>query len=267
LYFNFPQKPSKITFFLDICQKPKPMKKIAAIVLCTIVLISCNEKKSATNLEITGNVAGLNKGTLYIKHMVDTLLVTLDSIQIDGDSRFTSNIDIQSPEMMYLFLDRGVTNSLDNSIPFFAEAGKINIDTELEYFYAKAKVTGSQNHETYMEFMEINKKFTEQQLLLTQSKFNAIRLKNMVKYDSIGVAQDNFLKRKYLYTVNFVINNKDKEAAPYIALREINNINFKYLDTIKKSLTPKVVKSLYGKKFIDFYNARSKEEAEVIKKQ
>jgi hypothetical protein len=57
------------------------------------------------------------------------------------------------------------------------------------------------------------------------------------------------IKRKYLYATNFAINNKDHEVAPYIALAEIYDINLKFLDTIQKSMTPKVAQSLYGKKF------------------
>ena len=51
-----------------------------------------------------------------------------------------------------------------------------------------------------------------------------------------------------MYTTNFAVNNADFEVAPYLALAEIPDINLKYLDTIQKSLSPKVAKSTYGKK-------------------
>jgi hypothetical protein len=35
-------------------------------------------------------------------------------------------------------------------------------------------------------------------------------------------------------------------VAPYIALSEINDATVKYLDTIQKSMSPKVAKSRYG---------------------
>jgi hypothetical protein len=41
-------------------------------------------------------------------------------------------------------------------------------------------------------------------------------------------------------------------VAPYIALSEIYDINLKYLDTIQKSMSPKVAKSFYGKKLTDY---------------
>ena len=51
----------------------------------------------------------------------------LDTIKINGDSHFKSEMNIDEPEMYYLFLDRGVSNSLDNNIVFFAEKGKIKL--------------------------------------------------------------------------------------------------------------------------------------------
>jgi hypothetical protein len=68
------------------------------------------------------------------------------------------------------------------------------------------------------------------------------------------------LKRKYLYSTNFAVNHADNEVAPYVALAEIYDINLKYLDTIHKSMTPKVAKSLYGKKLTEYYNERKNSE-------
>ena len=52
--------------------------------------------------------------------------------------------------MLYLFLDRGQTKSIDNSLPFFAEPGNIKIETSLKHFFADAKITGSKNHDLWM---------------------------------------------------------------------------------------------------------------------
>ena len=55
-----------------------------------------------------------------------------------------------------------------------------------------------------------------------------------------------------MFATNFALNNRDFEVAPYIALSEIYDINVKYLDTIQKSMSPKVAKSLYGKKLTEY---------------
>ena len=51
--------------------------------------------------------------------------------------------------MLYLYLDRGQTNSIDNNLSFFAEPGEMTFKTTLKEFYANAKFTGSKNQEVY----------------------------------------------------------------------------------------------------------------------
>ena len=234
------------------------MKIIYVSLLSLIVLSSCTEKKSDKNLHITGNIKGLKKGTLYIQRIKDTVLVALDTIKIDGDSHFSSDINIDSPEMFYLFLDRGVSNSVDNNLPFFVEPGSINIESSLDFFTADSKITGSKNQELYDEYKKVVSRYVDQNLDLVQKRFNAIKSKNEAELTKIQTEQDDILKRKYLYTTNFAVNHADYDVAPYVAVAEIYDINLKYLDTIQKSLTPKIAKSLYGKKLNDLIFDRKK---------
>ncbi|HEY6142542.1 MAG TPA: DUF4369 domain-containing protein [Flavobacterium sp.] len=228
------------------------MKKIIIAFVTLLVLASCNKNESNTNLHLTGSVKGLKKGTLYIQRIKDTKLVAIDTIIIDGDSKFESNLNLKSPEMLYLFLDRGVTNSLDNNISFFAEPGNMNINTNLDSYIASAKITGSKNHDKYEEYKKMNIRFRNENLDLIKSKFDALKSNNQKILDSLNIRQENNTKRKYLFTANFVLNNKDYEVAPYIALSEIYDMNIKYLDTIQKSMSPKVAQSLYGKKLTEY---------------
>lgn len=236
------------------------MRKSIVLVLSTLFLFSCAEKKSDKNFVLTGNIKGLKEGKLYIQRMKDTTLVAIDSIIISGDSNFKSEFDIQSPEMLYLFLDRGVSNSLDNNIPFFAEQGKMNIETSLDFFTADAKITGSKNHELYEEYKKVMSKFVDKDLELIQKKVMAYKENKTDEIAKIEEEQNGILKRKYLYSTNFAVNNGDYEVSPYVALAEIYDINLKYLDTIHKTMTPKVAKSLYGKKLTEYYNERKKSE-------
>jgi hypothetical protein len=161
---------------------------------------------------------------------------------------------------MYLFLDRGVSNSLDNNLLFFAEPGDISIETNLENYIADAKVTGSKNQDLYYEYKKVDKRFQDESLTLIEKKFKAMKNKNESELTSIVAKQETNIKRKYLYATNFAINNKDYEVAPYIALSEIYDINLKYLDTIHKSLSPKVAQSLYGKKLTEYIASIKKQQ-------
>ncbi|MBP4141551.1 DUF4369 domain-containing protein [Flavobacterium sp. P4023] len=233
------------------------MKKSIIALVTLSLLFACAKNEPKGNLHITGNIKGLKKGTLYIKRIVDTTLVVLDSINIDGTSTFESNLDLKSPEMLYMSLDRGTTNSLDNNIPFFAEPGNMTIETTLDRYLFDAKVTGSKNNEIFEEYKKINNSFTDKNLSMIEARFKAIKIQNLKAADSITTLQDANLKRKYLFAANFALNNRDYEVAPYIALSEIYDINVKYLDTIQKAMSPKVAQSLYGKKLTE-YVAHSK---------
>ena len=236
------------------------MKKISFAFIAITLLFACSEKKSENNLHLTGNIKGLKKGTLYVQRVDNNKLVALDTIAIDGNSNFETNINLQSPEMLYLFLDRGVSNSLDNNLLFFAEPGDISIETNLENYIADAKVTGSKNQDLYYEYKKVDKRFQDESLTLIEKKFNAMKNKNESELTSIVAKQETNIKRKYLYATNFAINNKDYEVAPYIALSEIYDINLKYLDTIHKSMSPKVAQSLYGKKLTEYIASIKKQQ-------
>jgi hypothetical protein len=236
------------------------MKKISIAFIAITLLFACSEKKSENNLHLTGNIKGLKKGTLYVQRVDNNKLVAIDTISIDGNSNFETNIELKSPEMMYLFLDRGVSNSLDNNLLFFAEPGDISIETNLENYIADAKVTGSKNQDLYYEYKKVDKRFQDESLTLIEKKFKAMKNKNESELTSIVAKQETNIKRKYLYATNFAINNKDYEVAPYIALSEIYDINLKYLDTIHKSLSPKVAQSLYGKKLTEYIASIKKQQ-------
>jgi hypothetical protein len=233
-------------------------KKIFLAVIAVITLISCDKKERDTNanLLITGDIEGLSQGKLYIQKIEDTTLVIMDSILINGDSKFESHLKLDSPEMLYLFLDRGQTNSIDNSLAFFAEPGNITIKTTLKHFFADAKISGSKNHDLWMEFKKINNRFNDENLVLMEKRLQNELKPNPASTDSIETAYEKLLKRKYRYTAHFATTHGDAAIAPYLALSEIANINTSYLDTIQKSMKPDIAKSKYGKMLAEFVKER-----------
>ena len=236
------------------------MNKVIVLILSVLFFASCSQTNSDANLHITGNIKGFKKGKIYIQKVEDTTLVVLDTIILNGNSTFESHLKIDSPEMYYLFIDRGVSNSVDNNLLFFAEPGKINIDTDLEFFLGKAKITGSKNHEVYEQYKDIISQFNDQQLNYIKDELLAYKGKKTISKEDNQKKQDDLLRRRYLYAGNFALNNAKYEVAPYIALTDIYDINLKYLDTIGKSMSPKVAKSKYGKKLTEYLAQRKKEE-------
>jgi hypothetical protein len=242
------------------------MKRLVVVLVTVALFAACKEEKDHgdANVHITGNIKGFKKGRLFIKEPKDTTLVTIDTIEVDGDAHFESHLKMDSPDMLYLVIDRGTTESIDDNLRFFAEPGTINIETSLDYFYSRAKVTGSKNQDKLAEYDGFKKRYTDTRLELMKRNLEATKAGNKVRLDSIAKAADSNLKRSYLFTANFALNNAKYEVAPYIALSEIPDINTKYLDTIAKKMTPKVAKSKYGKLLTEYVSARRKQEAAPV---
>lgn len=229
------------------------MYKYIITIVSIFILGACSDNKLAENeVQITGNIKGLKKGKLYIQRVQDSTLIALDTIVLNGKSTFESTIKLDSPEMLYLFVDRGVSNSIDNNLLFFAEPGKINIDTNLEFFLAEAKITGSKNQELYDQYKDIISKFNDEQLELLKAQIIGNKGNKNYSAEENSKKQDALLKRRYLYAANFAMTNADHEVAPYIAITDIYDMQPRFLDSIHIKMTPKVASSKYGKKFTEF---------------
>lgn len=236
------------------------MKKLLLFGLGLLAVIACKEENEPEeSLHLTGNVKGLSQGKLYIKQQKDSTLVILDSIVIKGDSNFDTTIPLKSPEVLYLFLDRGQTTSIDNDLMFFAEPGEMNIQTNLKEFYAGAKITGSKNQDLLTEYNSIKSKFNDENLGLIEKRIQNSTNFNQQTADSIEEAYKKLITRKYRYAANFATNHGEYEVAPYIALTEISDINLVYLDTIAKHMSRQVEASKYGRLLRKHIHDRKKE--------
>ena len=225
------------------------MKKFLFLTAIAFSVISCS--KNSGNLNLSGEVKGLKQGTIYIKTAKESGIVTLDSIVFDGKSQFKANLNIEEPQVLYLSLNRGVSQSQDNNLMFFAEPGEMKITTSLERFYGDAKIEGSKNQELFDKYLASKRNLTNRQndLIKDQMLYSKSGFQN--KADSLEKAIQSTTNRIYLNAVNFALKNKDKEVAPYVAITEIAPISDKYLDTIQKSIPDNIAKSLYGKALIE----------------
>ena len=232
------------------------MKKLFLLGLITAFIVACSSKE--TNFTLTGKVDGLKKGTLYLQKIEDTTIVNVDSLNVDGDPEFILQANIDEPQILFLYLDKVDGDKNDDIVEFFAEKGEMTINTTLKNFTFDAEVNGSKNHIKLKEYRDIMKRFNNQNLDLIKENFEAQQENDEEKILAVNKKYENSLRRKYLYTVNFAINNKDYEVAPYIMLTEAFDANTKYLDTVYNSLGKEVRKSKYGKELKSFIKEREK---------
>lgn len=218
------------------------MKKIIVIFITTLVVFACSKKEG--NMIVEGQIKGLKKGTLYLQKMKDTLLVSVDSIKIFGTDIFHLSDQVDTPVLYYLTFD---DNTTEKRILFFGEEGVITINDNVEQFGFSPKISGSKNQDIYDKFQLINKKFQSEKLDFIKKDFEARKTNDKELIDKTEKDYQRLIRRHVLYTTNFAINNADFEVAPYIAITEMNNASLQMLDTINKSLSTRIKKSIYGK--------------------
>lgn len=235
----------------------KRLFSFVALLIVGLGFQQCNSEKTLApnTMRVEGNVEGLRRGTLFLQKMQDTLLVAVDSIQLEGQSNFSFDTPLEHAEVYYLFLNKKDGDSLNDRIMFFGEPGKINIETRLKTFESSAQITGSKNQELLHEFYGYIRKFNSQRLDLLEDYLNAQKdgVDNMEVYQE---KLDQNTKRQYLFALNFATNHADYDVAPFIVLSEIFDTQLHFLDTLASKMTPEVKSSFYGKKFMDFLEER-----------
>lgn len=231
------------------------MKKIFALSLL-VLIAACSSKKEG-NMVISGTIKGLKKGTLYLQKMQDTVLVSVDSIKLIGKNTYILTDNITEPELYYMTFDGNTTNK---RILFFGEKGNITINDQVSQFGFSPEISGSKNQAILDKYYAIFKQFRNKELDLIKESFDARKANDEEKLAELQKQSDRNLKKKYLYTTNYVITNGNSEAAPYLALSELTNATIKILDTVNNSLSEKVKNSMYGKKFQNFIATVKKNE-------
>ncbi|MDP5105136.1 MAG: DUF4369 domain-containing protein [Polaribacter sp.] len=224
------------------------MKKITALLALSIILFACSSKKEG-NMIVQGQIKGLKKGTLYLQKMADTVLVSVDSIALNGSDKFTLTDNVASPVLYYLTFDG---NTTDKRILFFGEQGVITINDDVDKFGYSPKISGSKNQEVLDSYNIVSKRFQNERLDFIKKDFDAKKANDTELVEKLLEDYQKLTKRRVLYTTNFAITNADFEAAPYIALTEMYDASLKMLDTVNASLTPKIKKSEYGKRFQEY---------------
>lgn len=222
------------------------MKKVAFIAFSILGFVACTPEKTSGNTHISGEIKGLKQGTLYIQQVKDSTLVTIDSIVLKGKSTFETGFDLTEPEVLYLGLNRGVSQSVDNVILFFAEPGNLTINSSLEHFSSDAVVTGSENQTLYNKYLKRRSAITNQQNELIKAQLLAMKNNQTAKVEDLEQAIERSNRRYYLNAVSFALKNNKNAVAPYVALTDVAPINGKYLDTIYQTLSPEITKSKYG---------------------
>lgn len=224
------------------------MKKILAVLAISLLIYSCSSKKDG-NMIVEGQIKGLKKGKLYLQKMVDTVLVSVDSVALLGTDTFRLTDNVDSPVLYYLTFDG---NTTDKRILFFGEPGTITINDKVEVFGFNPEIKGSKNQEILDTYNLVSKRFQSQRLEFIKKDFEAKRANDKDLIQKLEEDYKKMVRRRVLFTTNFALLNADTEVAPYIALTEMYDASLKMLDTVNSTLSPRIKESDYGKRFQEY---------------
>ncbi len=223
-------------------------------IICIVFsFISCTE--SGKKMHLSGDISGLKKGTIYLQKIEDTLLISVDSTEVDGEAEFEFTESIEEPEVYYLTMQFKDSLKTEQRIPFFAEASEVNIHSKLENFEISYEITGSANQEKWEEYKKMMKRYNDKNLELIQAYYNAAKAGKDSLARALDGQQQKLTAARFLATINFAKNNQELAIAPYLMLTEASEANISYHDTIYQSLSPKIKDSRYGKQLESFINA------------
>lgn len=213
------------------------MKKYLLLFIITISSCSPNN-----NFQLNGDIKGLKKGTVVLTKSIKGAEVTLDSINLNGTSKFTLGSYLNEPEVLKIKLTQsGIHN---DEIEFFADKGITNFKTNLKRFSYESNFEGSEQQEKLDDFKAMLNRFNEENLNLIKNQIEFSG--SQEKLNTINGELINLKKREMYFIINFSINNSDSEISPYIAGKFLNNANQKYLDTIYNSMSKNIKDSKYG---------------------
>ena len=146
------------------------MKKL--LILCLLLLTySCSSDKNI--MIVSGDIDGLKKGTIYLQKQKDSIIVSIDSMLMNGQSDFSLEAKIDEPDIYFLYLDKNDGELLNDKITFFGNIGKININTRLQTFDSGYEISGSKNSELLSEYLSVKRKFNYLNLDLLEIFYKA----------------------------------------------------------------------------------------------
>lgn len=221
------------------------LNKTLSLIVLIVFAVSCSKDKEP-NFTLNGNIKGLKKGVVYLQKDGDSSVVNLDSLIITGQPEFTLQTHLKEPMLLYLKLFKN--DGEEHYIPFFADKGVTEISTTLKNFNFDAKIVGSEQQELLEEYLGVMSQFNDHNLDIIKNSFIAQKEQDSVALDSLNTLSSKLIKRKYSYTIQYALNHKNSELAPYLALYEIPSANPIYVDSVYNGLTEDIKNSFYGKK-------------------
>lgn len=211
-----------------------------------VFMISCSTEGQ---FRIEGRLSGFKQGKIYLQKIVNSTYVSLDSISVLGDTDLSFGGPIESPEVLWLYIQKKENSRL----PLFVEPGGVlrfegHIDSLFQLRYS-----GSASQDKLIEYQSIAREYNVRMAEAYTNRLDALKNGDQSAAEKYDRVYRSTLKNRYFFTVQFALNNPNSPASPYVVLNNVSNFSMRLLDSVVHSFDQEVRTSLYGKSLLDIY--------------
>ena len=202
-----------------------------------IILASCQSNSS--HFRISGNIAGLDTGMVYLIKAKANDILMVDTAEIKGGKFFFEGEAITPAELHFLRL-----NERELLARFFLEPGKTNVKAYADSLNA-TKVTGSDETDVLNIFLGeveyLTKRVNEYQTQYSQAR-------STDEADRIRIDYEASINNMTIYVKNFVKENINSPVALYLLLTQLApRIEYEELKEIADKVPAELSESPYYK--------------------
>ncbi len=188
------------------------MKNFNFLIILLIVLAACQSNN--TSYKISGNIAGLDSGVVYlVKAQAGAPLMIDTSDIVNGEFSFSGEITI--PELHYLRL-----NDREYFAQFFLENESIDVKTYKDSL-SSTVVSGSPETDVFNAYLDELELLSKQVRDLQGQYQTAIQRGNQDEIDRIEIDRKAALENMKVFAKNFVRENSTSVVAPFITLSQL----------------------------------------------
>ncbi|MGE4586070.1 MAG: redoxin domain-containing protein [Mangrovibacterium sp.] len=213
------------------------MRNFALLFVVIGLLVSC--QSGSTGYRISGTIAGLDSGQVFLVKVKENKPVTLDTAAItEGRFRFEGNAGF--PEMHYLRLGKR-----DYFAQFFLENASYKVIAYKDSLQA-TRVSGSPETEIFNAYLDelniIGRKMNQYRKEYAQ----ASAARNQQEIERVRIDMEATADNMTVFTKNFVRENKSSVVAPFITLSQLApQLEYDELKGLVESFDGNLAQSVY----------------------
>lgn len=226
------------------------MKNFGLLVLVLLFIASC--QSNSTKYEVSGTVAGLDSGIVYLVKAEKGQAVAIDTTNlVDGKFSFEGSVKI--PELHYLRL-----NDRDYFAQFFLENEQIKVAAYKDSLRS-TKITGSPITDEFNEYLDEVKVMNDKVKEYQQKYSAAMAAGNQDEVDRIKIDAEATNDNMKVFAKNFVKEHSNSIVAPFITLTQLaQQIEYAELKELVDLFPAELDSSEYTKQLKEFVEQKGR---------